>query len=200
MVFPRVVLPPAVLLGVVLPPVVLQRGRGRPRGLLCGPSAGPGSLFLFDEFQDFAVVRKTARGELRKDHFAVDFHVEYSAAAADEFHVRAERVFQLCLQTGGSGQVVSGLAVRDLDLHVCVSFSACGIGAPVGPASPLAWFLLFSELECSAYFLHRQPEAWEVRSREILRWFRKSFRVGPHVAYLILDLDPKLKILRCGLK
>jgi hypothetical protein len=55
---------------------------------------------------------------LREDDLTVECDVQLSTTALGERGVEATRLLDLGRQTGGPGQVVSGDAVRDLELHV----------------------------------------------------------------------------------
>jgi len=54
---------------------------------------------------------------LREHEPPIHAHLELTAAAARERRLDAATLLDLGRQTGGPGQVVSGPAVADLDLH-----------------------------------------------------------------------------------
>lgn len=54
--------------------------------------------------------------------FAISFHFENPAASFNEFNIDGWKVvFNICLQTGGFGIVVSDHAIFNCDVH-CFSF------------------------------------------------------------------------------
>lgn len=63
------------------------------------------------------VIRKTSDVVLAEDELAVDDDIEDAAPARDELRLDLERILDLGRQTGGTGQIVSLLAVGDLDSH-----------------------------------------------------------------------------------
>lgn len=75
---------------------------------------------MFNFLHDFPVLRKATHVVLAIDLLAIEHDVKDSAAALDEFAMHlifAETVLQFGHQTGGLRQVVSLIAVRDLNLH-----------------------------------------------------------------------------------
>ena len=68
---------------------------------------------------------------LREDELAVDDDVEHAAAALHERDLDAARLADLSRQTGGSGEIASLLAVRDLHFHRALLASGVGPGEPV---------------------------------------------------------------------
>jgi len=65
--------------------------------------------------EDFGILRKTPGFLLRKNNFAVDFHVEYAAASFDKLYFNACLFLDFGRQTGGPGEVISLPAIFDGD-------------------------------------------------------------------------------------
>lgn len=72
---------------------------------------------LAEQVEHLVVVGKTPDVVFAEDELAVHGDVENPAAARDELRHNLKRILDLSRQTGGAGQVVSLLAVRDPDLH-----------------------------------------------------------------------------------
>jgi hypothetical protein len=80
----------------------------------------PAARSLEEELGDLLVRRETAERQLREDLLAVERDLERALVALDELGVDlvvGQRGLQLGDQTGRLGQVVSGHAVLDADLH-----------------------------------------------------------------------------------
>ncbi len=61
--------------------------------------------------------REAVEGLLAEDEVAVDLDLEDATAGGDQFGLQVVALAQLIRQTGGTGLVVSNLAVLDGDLH-----------------------------------------------------------------------------------
>jgi len=78
----------------------------------------------FQLLDHLAGLRKSIDLVFGEDRLAVDDNVEDAVLAADQLGLDSELLGNLCRQTGGSGPVVSGRAVADLDLHDVAPFDA----------------------------------------------------------------------------
>ncbi len=80
-----------------------------------------------DTVEDFRMFRESAGFLLAVDQLTVDFDVEDSPAAFDEFGLNAELRLDRVRQTGGLGRVVSLYAILNRNVHV-------------GPLIKRSWF------------------------------------------------------------
>ena len=86
--------------------------------------AGPPRSRRGNQSEDLTRFGKASDRLLGEDQPAVGDDVEDAAAARDESGIEAPGLLELGRQTGGTGQIVSLLAVGDLERHGCTSVVA----------------------------------------------------------------------------
>ncbi len=87
-------------------------------------------LATLENFSDFALVREATRVGLAVDQVPFYENVEDAAAAAVQLYLRVEALDELCFQPGSVGEVVSGAAVLDSDVHGFL------VATDIGPSMP----------------------------------------------------------------